>query len=174
MTLIRRRKRTLPVVPLASMSDIAFLLLIFLIVAATIDIDTGISLSLPEYKPEESPAQVEKSRVIEINIVKDSVFLNGEPVSSNGLYTSILDRVRESREIPDDSKPVSLIRYSDETLYQKYIVVLDNVKRAYKNVQDETAKEKFGKSFKNLSEEEKNTITKIVPVYITVAELKKK
>ncbi len=174
MSLIRRRKRTLPVVPLASMSDIAFLLLIFFIVAATIDIDTGISLSLPEYKPDEAPSQVEKNRVVDIRILKDTLLINGEPSTLPKLFIQMNDRVRKSREVPDEEKPVALIRYSSETYYQRYIDVLDNVKRAYKNVQEESAREKYGKSFRSLTEDEKNIILKLVPVYITVGELKNK
>ena len=36
-------------IPQGSMADIAFLLLLFFLVATVIDVDTGIGLSLPEY-----------------------------------------------------------------------------------------------------------------------------
>ncbi len=172
MSFIRRRRKGLPEVPLASMSDIAFLLLIFFIVAATIDIDTGISLSLPEYDPKESPAQVEKSRVIEVRLLPGGIFLNGMPSTTDELFTAVSRKARETIGLPEEEKPVTLLLYSGEVPYEKYIAALDNIKRGYRVVQDELSRREFGRSFRTLGEEERNTISTKVPVLITVGELK--
>ncbi len=172
MSLIRRRRKGLPDVPLASMSDIAFLLLIFFIVAATIDIDTGISLSLPEYNPQEAPAQVEKKRVTEIKIFSNGITLNGATASPDDIFSVVSSKAREAAGLSDDEKPVTLLLYSGDVPYSKYITALDQIKRGYRVIQDEIARKEFGKPFKTLSEEEKITISAKVPVLITVGELK--
>ncbi len=172
MSLIRRRRKGLPDVPLASMSDIAFLLLIFFIVAATIDIDTGISLSLPEYNPKESPAQVEKSRVIEVKLLPEGIFLNGNNSSMDELFTTVSTKARETITFPEEEKPVTLLLYSGQIPYERYIAALDNVKRGYRVVQDELSRKEFGRSYRTLNEEEKNSISTKVPVLITVGKLK--
>ncbi|GJQ33634.1 MAG: hypothetical protein HBSAPP04_24730 [Ignavibacteriaceae bacterium] len=172
MSLIRRRRKGLPDVPLASMSDIAFLLLIFFIVAATIDVDTGISLSLPAYDPKEAPAQVERSRVIEVKIVSEEILLNGSATSVSELVNVVASKARESVKLPEEEKPVTLILYSGKVPYGKYISVLDNVKRGYRVVQDEISRQEFGRSYRTLSEEERSTVSTKVPVLITVGELK--
>ncbi len=172
MSLIRRRRKGLPDVPLASMSDIAFLLLIFFIVAATIDIDTGISLSLPEYNPQEAPAQIEKKRVTEIKILPNEITLNGASASPGDIFSVVSSKAREAVGFADEDKPVTLLLYSGEVPYSKYITALDQVKRGYRVIQDEIARKEFGKPFKTLTEEEKSTISAKVPVLITVGELK--
>lgn len=172
MSFIRRRRKGLPDVPLASMSDIAFLLLIFFIVAATIDIDTGISLSLPEYNPDEAPAQVEKARVIEIKILEKNILMNGASVNQGEIFATVSAKAREAITLKEDQKPVTLLLYSGNVPYSTYISVLDQVKRGYRVVQDELSRKEFGRAFRTLKEEEKNTISAKVPVLITVGELK--
>jgi biopolymer transport protein ExbD len=174
MSLIRRRRRELPEVPLASMSDIAFLLLIFFIVAATIDSETGLGLTLPEFKPEESPSLVEKSRVTEIKIYPDSLLLNGKTSTTTGIKEYVATRAKESINLNSEDKYIVLILFANSTLYQKYIDVLDQVKVAYKSVQDDYARTKYGTVFKVLNEAQKVEVMEKVPVLISIGEIKNK
>ena len=48
-------------IPTSSMADLAFLLLIFFLIAAVIDVDSGIGLNLPKYT-EEPPSPVSEDR----------------------------------------------------------------------------------------------------------------
>jgi biopolymer transport protein ExbD len=153
------------------MSDIAFLLLIFFIVAATIDVDTGIGLTLPEYKPDEAPARVQKSRVIEIKILKDSLLLNGAITTKEFIQNFVSNKIREEINTSNDEKPVTLLLFDKKSVYNKYIEILDRVKFAYKTVQDDYSKKFYSKSFRLLSENDKAEVLSKIPVYITVGEM---
>lgn len=174
MSLIRRRRKELPEVPLASMSDIAFLLLIFFIVAATIDSETGLGLTLPEYKPDEAPSQVEKSRVTEIRIFPDSLLLNGIPSDLTSIEEVVSTRAKESINLSGEEKYIVLILSNISTKYHKYIEVLDQVKMAYRSVQDDYSRTKYGTVFKVLNETQKADVIEKVPVLISIGEIKNK
>ncbi|GAB1442158.1 hypothetical protein MASR2M39_09930 [Ignavibacteriales bacterium] len=174
MSLIRRRRKEMPEVPLASMSDIAFLLLIFFIVAATIDSETGLGLTLPEYKPDEAPSLVEKSRVTEIRIFPDSILLNGAPSDLSSITEVVSTRAKESINLNADEKYIVLILSNISTKYFKYIEILDQVKLAFRSVQDDYSRTKYGKVFKVLDETQKAAVIEKVPVLISVGEIKNK
>ena len=80
-------------IPTGSMADIAFLLLLFFLVATVIDVDTGIGISLPEFS-DIPPVPISKERMAAINVnengdvlldkkiglfLKNSKFLNYRP-----------------------------------------------------------------------------------------------
>ncbi len=56
---LERKKIREAEIPTASQADLAFLLLLFFLVSTTIDVDTGIGLTLPEYVPPEEQVKVE-------------------------------------------------------------------------------------------------------------------
>ena len=51
--LAKKKQRREAEIPTSSMADIAFLLLIFFLVTTTIDVDTGIGMTLPPELDEE-------------------------------------------------------------------------------------------------------------------------
>ena len=82
--MIKKKKLREASIPTASMADIAFLLLIFFLVATVIDVDTGIGLTLPEYVPpdeiEEVKVDPDRMAALLINETGD-VLLDGAPIS---------------------------------------------------------------------------------------------
>ena len=80
-------------------------------------------------------------------------------------------------ELPDGSKwnyPVSLgvisLQTDRGTSYETYIMVQNELTRAFNEVRNEVAMRKFGVKFEDLNEDQRNILTKAVPLKISEAE----
>lgn len=67
--------------PASASSDIAFILIIFFLVCAAVQPETGIAQILP--KTEEKTEKQEQSKNIEVSITPNSIILNGSPLKLN-------------------------------------------------------------------------------------------
>ena len=87
----------------------------------------------------------------------------------------------EKIDMPDGSKwtyPVSegviSLQNTRDTSYERYIEVQNALTRAYNEVRDDLAMQKFGKKFDDLDDAERKVITKAIPMKISEAEPRKK
>ena len=96
-------------------------------------------------------------------------------------YWAIVDNLPEKEvveiEMPNGSKwayPVSQgvvsLQTTRDTGYQVYIMVQNELTRAFNEVRDEVSMVRFGRKFGELQEEESKVITKAVPLKISEAE----
>ena len=193
-----RNARKTPEVRADSQADIAFLLLIFFLVATTMNTDTGIARMLPPMPPEDQ--QQEEIKVKERNLFL--VFINGrgdimagvsgkqEPIVLSQLKDrakefvvnpmddpNLPERIDKEIELADGSKwvyPVSegviSLQTTRDTNYQSYIMVQNELTRAFNEVRDEVAQRKFGSKFAELNEEQSKAISTAVPLKISEAE----
>ena len=193
-----RNARKTPEVRADSQADIAFLLLIFFLVATTMNTDTGIARMLPPMPPEDQ--QQEEIKVKERNLFL--VFINGrgdimagvagkqEPIVLSQLKDrakefvvnpmddpNLPERIDKEIELADGSKwvyPVSegviSLQTTRDTNYQSYIMVQNELTRAFNEVRDEVALRKFGSKYSELTEDERNAVAKAVPLKISEAE----
>ena len=193
-------KRKVQEINAGSMADIAFLLLIFFLVATTMNTDTGLVRMLPPMPPEDQ--KQEDIKVKERNLFL--VFINGrgdimagasgkqEPIDLHQLTErtkefivnpmddeNLPEKVNRDIDLPDGSKwvyPVSegvvSLQTTRDTGYQSYIMVQNELTRAFNEVRDEVAQRKFGAKFSDLPEEQRNVISKAVPLKISEAELR--
>ena len=191
-------KRKVQEINAGSMADIAFLLLIFFLVATTMNTDTGLVHMLPPMPPEDQ--KQEDIKVKERNLFL--VFINGrgdimagasgkqEPIDLHQLTErtkefivnpmddeNLPEKVNRDIDLPDGSKwvyPVSegvvSLQTTRDTGYQSYIMVQNELTRAFNEVRDEVAQRKFGAKFSDLPEEQRNVISKAVPLKISEAE----
>ncbi len=187
-------KREIKEINASSMADIAFLLLIFFLVATTMNVDTGLSRVLPAIPPEDQ--KVEDLDVNERNLLTvkvntyDLLLVAGQPTH----ITQLKDRVKEfvlnptndenlpSRkdteiELPDGSKwvyPVSegIVSLTNDrgTSYDMYIQVQNELTRAFNEIREDVAYQKFRGGFMTLSEGERDAVAKAVPLKISEAE----
>lgn len=191
-------KRQIQEINAGSMADIAFLLLIFFLVATTMNTDTGLVRMLPPMPPEDQ--KQEDIKVKERNLFL--VFINGrgdimagasgkqEPIDLHQLTErtkefimnpqddeNLPEKVNREIDLPDGSKwvyPVSegvvSLQTTRDTGYQSYIMVQNELTRAFNEVRDEVALRKFGAKFSDLPEEQRNVISKAIPLKISEAE----
>ncbi len=191
-------KKNIPEINASSQADIAFTVLIFFLVVSTMDVDTGIVRVLP---PMADPnMKQEDIKVKERNLLL--VFVSGSGNLMAGGKVVTIDALREKAkefilnpndlktlpekknekiDMPDGTKwtyPVSegviSLQNTRDTSYERYIEVQNALTRAYNEVRDDLAMQKFGKKFEKLEDAERQVITKAVPMKISEAEPRKK
>ncbi|MDK2979386.1 MAG: hypothetical protein PWP52_2100 [Bacteroidales bacterium] len=176
----------------ASMADIAFLLLIFFLVATTMDIDTGLSRKLP---PMPDPnAQQDNKQIKERNVfvvlinAQDQLMVEGKPLDIRRLRDEAKEFIanpnnlsnlpeKELREVPyfgEYMVPKGIISLQNDrgTSYGMYIKVQNELAAAYNELRDELAMSKFGKRYEHLISEQQDAVKDIYPQIISEAEPK--
>lgn len=109
-------------IPSSSLSDIAFLLLIFFLVTTTIDMDKGLGIVLPA-----EGEQVEISKKNILNCLINStgqVLLGDEPVNISDISRNIRQRLQAN------DKLIISVKAHEKTKYKDYIAVIDQLKQA--------------------------------------------
>lgn len=186
-----RKSKETPEINGGSMADIAFLLLIFFLVATTMDIDTGLSRKLPPYNPE---AQDNNDQIKERNVYvvlinsQDQIMVEGKPMNIYKLRDAakefILnpqnkDNLPEKREVEIPyfgkvmvSKGIISLQNDRGTSYGMYIKVQNELIAAYNEVREDVAMQKFGRHFDDLPEDKHDAIAEYYPQVISEAEPK--
>src|SRR5690554_4599704 len=151
--MIKKRKIKEAEIPTASMADIAFLLLLFFLVATVIDVDTGIGLTLPEYVPPEEIKEVEvpKDRMAAVLINENGdVLVDGQPTSIFQIKNNLKPRIVSKIDLPSNKKLIVSVKTDRKTNYNPYIQALDQIKLAYFKVRDNFSLQNYVKNFIDL------------------------
>jgi biopolymer transport protein ExbD len=142
----RREDRDEAEIPTAGMADIAFLLLIFFLVTTTINVDTGIGMTLPpKLDPDQKPPPVKERNLFKILVnAQGELLVEEEPANINQLRQRVKNHVTNYGDDPDlavgPDKAVISIKTDAQTPYNKYIEVLDEVWMAYREIWDSIAR----------------------------------
>lgn len=193
-------KRQIQEINAGSMADIAFLLLIFFLVATTMNVDTGLVRMLPPLPPEDQPVE-QNVKVKERNLFLVLISGSGNIMAGPSGKQEIID----IHQLKDIAKNFVLNPYDDENLpekqdkeieiadgggtwvypesqgiislqttrdtgYQSYIMVQNELARAFAEIRDEVALMKFGAKFADLPEVQRNAVSKAIPLKISEAE----
>ncbi len=185
--------RKTPEIPSASLADIAFMLLIFFLVATTMDVDSGLERRLPQWvDPETLPPdqQIKERNVFVVLVNRDNnLLVEGEW----GEIETLSERAKEFMANPynDESLPekepkeipffgevmvtkgVISLRNDLDTQYGTYIAVQNELVAAINELREELASQHFGKSYTDLNSDEQDAIRQIYPSRISEAEPKK-
>ncbi len=106
----------------SSMSDIAFLLLVFFLVTTTISLDKGISLILPA---EGNELEVNKNNIVNVLINdRGKVLLDDQPTQIKDIKRKAIDRIKANKKV------IFSVLTNKRTKYKSYIEVLDQLKQA--------------------------------------------
>lgn len=191
-------KRKTPDINAGSQADIAFLLLIFFLVATTMNTDTGLARMLPPLPPEDQ--KQEDIKVKERNLFLVLVSGSGNIMAGTAKQQEVIplqqlkDKAKEfilnpmddenlpektdkeieladgSKWVYPESQGVISLQTTRDTNYQSYIMVQNELTRAFNEVRDEVAIRKFGAKFSELNAEERDAVSKAVPMKISEAE----
>jgi biopolymer transport protein ExbD len=188
-----RKKRSIPQVNSSSSADIAFMLLIFFLITTSMDTDRGLARRLPPPVPKEQKdvdVDIKKRNLLIVLINSNNQILCGDQYVD---IKQLKDLVKDFVQNPynDEHKPekveedipffgkqmvtknhiISLMN-DRGTDYQAYIDVQNELARAYNELRNEVSKEKFGKVFDALTQEQQDAVIQIYPQKISEAEPK--
>lgn len=144
------------------MADIAFLLLLFFLVATVIDVDTGLGLTLPELQenPEEVKIPPERMASVLVNENGD-VLIDGSVIPVFQIKDMLKARIASKNDLPSNRKMIISLKTDRKTVYNVYIAALDQIKMAFFEVRDEYSNGKYGRKYGDLNEEQQKTLKKL-------------
>lgn len=169
-------RRETPEINAGSMADIAFLLLIFFLVTTTMDVDSGISKKLSEKPPKDYvPPVIKERNIFEVNINRNNELLvenepmkieelkeaaikfidngGGEGKVVDGVSTGPCDYCKGERSPASSDHPnkaVISVQSDRGTEYGMYIQVQNELLRAYTELRNRLALEKYNVSYNEL------------------------
>ena len=166
-------RRETPEINAGSMADIAFLLLIFFLVTTTMDVDSGISKKLSEKPPKDYvPPVIKERNIFEVNINRNNELLvegenmtveelkdaavkfidngGGEGKIVDGVSTGPCDYCKGARSDKSSDHPnkaIISVQSDRGTEYGMYIKVQNELLRAYTELRNALALEKYNTSY---------------------------
>jgi len=135
----------------SSMADIAFLLLIFFLVATKIEVDKGISVTLPEWTEEKVEIDLPPHNVFLVLInSRDQLLVENELCPLEELRertVKFIDNHGRDANLSDSpEKAVVSFKADRGTSYERYIQVYNELKGAYNDLRKGYAMRTYGKS----------------------------
>ena len=184
--------KSLPALNTTSTGDIAFLLLIFFLVATTMETDKGIQRRLPPMPDENQKQQdikVNRRNIVVVRInAQDRILAGGTPMD----ITQVKDQIKEfitnpanSESLPEKemkdiegfgqyavSKGVVSLQNDRGTSYSAYLRVQNEIVKAFNEIRDEFAMANYGSKYADLDEDKQKIVRDAIPQSISEAEPK--
>jgi len=121
-----RKKRSMDGIPTSSMSDVAFLLLIFFLSTTKFDMKNGLGLVLPAASTEDT----QRVRLLDENLTRILVSRDGQ-VAINNEMISLQDlEVKVRTIVTQNPEMVFMLRTDRQSRYVNMIDVLDRLRVA--------------------------------------------
>ena len=111
--------------PTSASSDIAFILIIFFLVCASVQPETGIAQDLPQTESKEEKR--DQSQNLEVSITPSSLVLNGSPLSLEAFRGRIAAALGEKTREADK---VVVVKSAPDTAYDRWIRVSQAIDQA--------------------------------------------
>ena len=120
--LSKPRRSAMQEINSSSMSDIAFLLLVFFLVTTTISMDKGIGLFLPA---DGNELEVNRKNIVSILVNdKGKVLMDDQPTKINQIKSKAMKKITSNNNI------IFSVTTHKNTKFDDYILVLDQLKQA--------------------------------------------
>lgn len=182
----------------SSMADISFLLLTFFLMTSSINTDMGIARRLPPPLPpnQDKPPEIRERNIFVVyinyadavlygvgndksgtdirNLREDVKAFFSKPEAEGGPQVEMvkIDGFGKEGEMYPVSKGVISLRNDRGTSYDTYLWVQNELAAAINELRSELSVTKFGKTYVDLSETQREAIDKAIPVAISEAEPK--
>lgn len=155
---MRKRSNKTDEINTGSMADIAFLLLVFFLVATTMQEDYGITSTLSKAFENVDSVNIVQS-VLTVNR-QGELMVNNEEVTLEQL--SIKLSTEFLREI--HTKNVIVVRTERDVAFSNFIATLDKSKQSFKIYYESLAQEIYNQTYESLSNGDKEMLRKQHPV----------
>lgn len=185
-----RGKKKIPKINGSSSADISFILLLFFLLTTSMGSDSGLARQLPPAVPpdqQDVSIDINRRNMLRVNVNnRGQILANGEVVDLNGLRekvaefvlnendrSDLAERVVESFSLVGAQKVtknhvISLTNTVD-TRYSDYILVQNELTKAYMQIRDQQSRKLFGLSFKDASLQQQEVLIDMYPQKISEA-----
>lgn len=184
------RNRKVPGLNTTSTADISFMLLIFFLVTTSMNPDKGLSLRLPPPPANKEVGQltVKERNILQVRLdASDRLTVNDQPMAVNRLKEkakAFIANPANNPNLPEkhhanikmlgncmvtDKHVISVLNDRGAS-YNAYFAVLNELMKAYNELRNEMAVRKFGHSFAECTNDQKQAIRTFYPQKISEAE----
>ncbi len=169
------KKRKATEINASSMSDIAFLLLVFFLLVTTFNTDEGIQAQLPPWDPAAEETIENDRNVLKVLInQRNELLVENELIRTEELKSIVQQHVnnwgsKSNYSVSPDRAVISL-KNKRETSYQFYISIYDELMAAYREILENAAMSKFQLPLQALGEDHRLQLSKQYPILISEAE----
>lgn len=196
-----KKKRSMPGLNTSSTADISFMLLIFFLVTTSMDTDKGLTRRLPPpVEDENATKQIHENEILQVRInLKGQIWATYEnwPGDGDSHYIDakalrelvkqfvanpenkknwpskeLVDCGAELGAIPITKYHVISVQTDEDTPYDTYFTVQNELVAAYNELRDEYSIKKWGCHYNDLSDERKVAVRTVYPQKISEAEPK--
>lgn len=188
-----KKKKKMPGLNTSSTADISFMLLIFFLVTTSMDTDSGLSRRLPqppEKDQEDAQIDVKERNVLNVRLnAAGNLMCNSDIIDVKELRDRAKDFIANRNDLstlPEKhvkeidllgrcyvtDKHVISVQTDRGTPYSIYFQVQNELVAAYNELRDELAREKFGRPYEALTDEQKVAVRAYYPQKISEAEPK--
>ena len=187
-----KAKKKVPALNASSMADISFLLLIFFLVTTSMDVNQGLARRLPAISNEqvEKPKDINRRNFFYVKInSQNELLVQGELLDIKQLREKakeFIENPNNASHLPvkteEDIPGLGVISYTKDhiisvqndvdTQYQMYLNVQNELVAAYNELRDDFAKQRWGKAYNELDEDQQKLVQKVYAQRISEAEPK--
>ena len=159
--LFRRKRREVPGLNTSSTADISFMLLIFFLVTTSMDADMGMSRQLPPDNPDDNTEQmdVDKSKVLSLALdANGTLTIDGKPAATDKCR-------RQLKKFIVKAGPSHILEMKIDANcdYNTYFQLQNEIVRAYKDIRNAAAKQRYGKEYAKCSQQQRDALTEDFP-----------
>ena len=161
----RRRNREVPELNTTSTADISFMLLVFFLVTSSMDTDKGLGRTLsPMDEQQQEQRDIQRQNVLQIRIDdNDALYCDDQPVTLQLLQQQV-ESFLASRLT---KQYIIAVETGRKTSYNAYFEMQNAIVAAYVHLRDRYARERYGKGYGELVEEQRDEVNQYYPQRIS-------